>query len=332
MNVVILQTAFLGDVLLTLPLAAAVKRVFPDATVTFVTTPSASDMASAFGAVDVVVPFDKRGVHSTMQSQQELARSLQSSRTTIVLVPHKSIRSALFVRSINADIVVTYRDAAARWVASKHIDVPSGLHDAERHLNLLKPILPLGMSLPRLDECVPLRVAHDPTYDRTDAAPVAVLAPGAVWATKRWPAERFRELAIRLVHAGMHVRVIGDASVRDVTMGLADVENLAGETTMRQAAAIIGQSSILVANDSAPVHLASLQQVPVVAVFGPTAPEFGFGPFGSNTMVLQRTDLSCRPCSDHGTTQCPLTTHDCMNGISVDDALAAVNTILQRSR
>lgn len=162
--------------------------------------------------------------------------------------------------------------------------------------------------------------------------PFVVLAPGAAWATKCWPAERFRELAKRLAHEGMYVRVIGDASVRNVASGLAGVENLAGETTMTQAAAVIGAASILVANDSAPVHLASLQQVPVVAIFGPTAPEFGFGPFGSNTMIIQRDDLACRPCSDHGTMKCPLTTHDCMNGITVDDVFSAVQTILQRSR
>ncbi len=139
---------------------------------------------------------------------------------------------------------------------------------------------------------------------------------------------RVRELAQRLVHEGMRVSVIGDSSVADVAAGVAGVNNLAGSTTMLEAAGVVASATILVANDSAPVHLASLQNIPTIAIFGPTVPEFGFGPFGSNARVLQQEHLRCRPCSDHGTQECPLGTHECMTSITVESVYDQIQRLL----
>ncbi len=327
MNVVVIQTAFLGDVLLTLPLCVAVKRVLPEARITFVTTPSAAAMLASVSCIDRVVAYDKRGEHATRAQQKELAASLKSTEKTIVLVAHKSWRSALFLRSINADISVAFADSPAKWFATASVTVPSGLHAAERNLLLLKPLLEIGVSLPRLLDCVPIALTDGKAESRS-MVPHVVLAPGSVWKTKQWPSERFRELAQRLLHEGIRVSVIGDASVADVATGVAGVENLAGTTTMLQAASVVAQATILVANDSAPVHLASLQNIPTIAIFGPTVPEFGFGPFGSNVRVLQQEHLRCRPCSDHGTQECPLGTHECMTSITVESVYDQIQRLL----
>lgn len=317
MNVIIIQTAFLGDVLLTLPLCSAVKQAIPEAHVTFVTTPTAAAMLASVMCIDRVVAYDKRGEHATRAQQQDLAASLKSNEKTIVLVAHKSWRSALFLRAVNADFSVAFADSPAKWFASVTVAVPSGLHAAERNLLLLKPLLGLGVSAPRLLDCVPIALSYV-DIETSSTSPHIVLAPGSVWKTKQWPVERFRELADRLVHEGMRVSVIGDASVADVAAGIAGVNNLAGATTMQEAAAVVARATILVANDSAPVHLASLQNIPTIAIFGPTVPEFGFGPFGSKAVVVQNENLRCRPCSDHGTQACPLGTHECMTSITVD--------------
>ncbi|MFN5874945.1 MAG: glycosyltransferase family 9 protein [Ignavibacteria bacterium] len=331
MNVIVVQTAFLGDVLLTLPLCAAVKRTVPGATVTFVTTPAAASMVAYADVVDRVVEFDKRGKHRSLQQQKELAQSLGGDKTA-VLVAHKSWRTALFVRSIPADISIAFADSPAKWFASVSIEVPRGLHAAERYMQLLAPLLSMHTSMPSLSDCVPIRLTDRSIASMRRDQPHVVLAPGSVWATKQWPAARFRALAAKLVHEGMRVSVIGDASVSDVAHGIEGVENFAGATSMSEAAGIVAQSTILVANDSAPVHLASLQNVPTVAIFGPTVPEFGFGPFGSHVTLVQRQELQCRPCSDHGTKACPLGTHECMTSITVEEVFGHIQHLLQRSR
>lgn len=328
MNVVVIQTAFLGDVLLTLPLCQAVKNVFPQAHLTFITTPSAAAMVAGVRCIDRIVAFDKRGKHKTLRGQRELAAELSSKSEMYVLVAHKSWRTALLLRSLHPDYSVAYRDSPAKWFSDVAVHVPSGLHAGERYLLLLKPLLKVGQQLPTLSECTPVELQpRDTASSDGESKPHIVLAPGSVWKTKQWPAMHYRALAERLVHQGMRVSVIGDASVADVASDLPTVVNLAGKTSMQEAAQIVAGASILVANDSAPVHLASLQNVPVVAIFGPTIPEFGFGPFSRYSRVVEQ-NLTCRPCSDHGTEECPLGTHECMYTITVDMVADQIQHIL----
>lgn len=332
-RIIIVQTAFLGDVVLTLPLCAAIRRVRPAAEVVLVTTPAAAEFVRGLGTVDEVVAFDKRGSHRKLSDQKRLAESLSRGARTTVLVPHKSLRTALFVSSIGAERVVTFADAVTRWIATEVVPYPSHLHDAQRHVQLLSPLVNVGAKLPDVADLLPIELREDlppelMPWDLSSAAPRVVLAPATVWPTKQWPVTRMRELAARCLHEGLQVCVIGDASVSGVMNGLDGLKDLTGRTTLRQAASVIATADAVVANDSAPVHLASLQNVGVVAIFGPTAPEFGFGPLGSRARVVQLDDLECRPCSAHGGTRCPLGTHACMTGISVDAVFETLQSIL----
>jgi heptosyltransferase-2 len=100
-----------------------------------------------------------------------------------------------------------------------------------------------------------------------------------------------------------------------------------GRLTLLQSAALIGRARLLVTNDSAPLHFASALGTPVVALFGPTVPEFGFGPVGDGDLALGVMGLACRPCSDHGPPACPLGHHRCMRDLGV----ATVVTALEES-
>jgi heptosyltransferase-2 len=97
-----------------------------------------------------------------------------------------------------------------------------------------------------------------------------------------------------------------------------------GRLTLRQSAALIEGARVLVTNDSAPLHLAAAMGTTVVAIFGPTIPEFGFGPRGPQDRALGVVGLSCRPCSRHGPPSCPLGHHLCMKSLTVDDVLQAI--------
>lgn len=332
MRVIIVQTAFLGDVILTLPLCAAVRKQFPHSKIIMVTTPAASDLLRGLSIIDDVIAFDKRNTHKGIRQQRQLAGSLASTESTTVLVPHKSLRTALFVRSLRADRVVTYDDAATRWIASDVVPYPQHLHDTQRHLELLRPLIVPEEDIPSVESLLPLPLADtsraDLPWNASSSAPRIVLAPATVWPTKQWPVDRMRQLARALLHEGMQVCVIGDSSVAGVLADVVGVQDLCGRTTLQEAAAVVASADCVVANDSAPVHLASLQNVGVVAIFGPTVPEFGFGPLGTRSRVVQRSDLECRPCSAHGGSRCPLGTHACMTGIDVETVENAVQSIL----
>jgi heptosyltransferase-2 len=102
----------------------------------------------------------------------------------------------------------------------------------------------------------------------------------------------------------------------------------AGELGLRASAALLARAAVLVTNDSAPLHLATAVGTPIVAVFGPTVPSFGFGPRGRRDVVVEHPSLGCRPCSAHGPQVCPLGHHRCMRELSVETVAAAVEAVL----
>jgi len=323
----VVQTAFIGDILLTLPLLRALRAELPEAELVFVTTPLGAEIVQGLAFVNRAVAFDKRGKHRSRSAMRSLAASIGD--VDALVVPHKSYRTMRLVQLLNAPFIVTYADAWARFGATVRVPYPAALHDADRHLHLLQGLLP-GASWTK-ERLVPMTLATEDDQDvaRTltqACGPYVVLAPGTAWPTKQWPLQRMQELARMIVGAGRSVVVIGDTSVQGRIAGNG-ILDLAGRTTLGQAAAIIGLSDAIVGNDSAPLHFASLQNVPTVAVFGPTVTAFGFGPFSSRHAVVE-LDMPCRPCSPHGTAVCPLGTHACMLDVSTTSVMTALRSVL----
>jgi heptosyltransferase-2 len=150
------------------------------------------------------------------------------------------------------------------------------------------------------------------------------LAPGSVWATKRWP--YYPELVAALDGPVVVVGGPDDAPVADAIVAQAPgrVHRAAGALSLRASAALIARARVLVTNDSAPLHLATAVGTPIVAIFGPTVPEQGFGPRGAGDTALGHATLSCRPCSAHGQRVCPLLHHRCMKELAVETVVAAL--------
>jgi heptosyltransferase II len=120
---------------------------------------------------------------------------------------------------------------------------------------------------------------------------------------------------------------LGDEISRAVGSAGGRAVNACGQLTLRQSAALIGRATVLVTNDSAPLHLATAMGIPIVALFGPTVTEFGFGPVRPGDVALGVDALLCRPCSPHGPLQCPLGHHRCMRDLSVEAVIAAIEEI-----
>src|SRR5262249_58906489 len=132
---------------------------------------------------------------------------------------------------------------------------------------------------------------------------------GSVWATKRWHPDGFAGVVRAMRDEGARVVVLGapgeQAIAEDVVRragGGATV--LAGRTDLATLVAVIDRLALLVANDSAPMHLACARDRPVVAVFCATTPALGYGPWGPRARVVE-VDLDCRPCARHGGPRCP---------------------------
>jgi heptosyltransferase-2 len=172
-----------------------------------------------------------------------------------------------------------------------------------------------------------LLAAHDATND-----PLIAVAPGSIWATKRW--RFYPELARELDRLGRIVVVGGPgdgAYAREISQAThGSAIDATGQLSLLASAALIARASVLVTNDSAPLHLASAMNTPTVAIFGPTVTAFGFGPLASRRAVMEVQGLECRPCSSHGPMTCPLGHFRCMLDLGPERVLAAVREIMER--
>jgi len=332
-TVTIVQTAFLGDVLLTLPMAAAIKQSMPWAHVRLITTPAAATFVQGLDVVDEVIAFDKRGKHAGWKGMKAFAQFMRCDAHAVI-VPHHSMRTSMLVRLMQPTWSCTFRTAWSRWFCTETIPYPAALHDADRHLRLASVLTgelrtkeelgPISLSTPA-DMHAVARLLDE----RGVRKPYVVVAPGSVWPTKRWPIPHSNALAGLLADRLQRVVVLGEIALAGSIPERTNVVDLCGQTSLREAAAVIAGATVVVCNDSAPLHLATLQHIPVVAVFGPTVPEFGFGPFGDRSRVVEEAALACRPCSPHGTASCPLGTHACMENIEPIRVLNAMNEIVE---
>ncbi len=165
--------------------------------------------------------------------------------------------------------------------------------------------------------------------------PLFGVSPGSVWATKRWLPGRYAELIRRLAEKYGYRSVLfgssGDRPLCDEIAAESGVDplNAAGALTLLQSAALAARCTAVVSNDTGMSHVAAAMDTPVVAVFGPTVPAFGFVPHGPGHQVVE-IPLDCRPCSSHGGNRCPIGTHDCMRGIAVERVIEAVAVQLDK--
>ncbi len=159
-----------------------------------------------------------------------------------------------------------------------------------------------------------------------------VLAPGGGRATKRWPLSYFKTLAEQMQKTlGLDLVVVGGKTdsflCEEIFRGNSgNIQNLCGKTSLLETTAVLKNSSGLVTNDTGVMHMASAFSKPVVALFGPTVKEFGFFPFRTPNIVLEKP-LECRPCSFHGTDKCPLEHFRCMREIYPEEVLKAVTRL-----
>jgi heptosyltransferase-2 len=332
MATLVIQTAFLGDVVLTTPLLSALAPLYGPVDV--VTTPIAAPLLETHPAVRTVIPYDKRGADRGWGGVRNLARRLKGERYARAYLPHRSLRTAALAFLARIPARIGFRGGWS-FLYTEARPKPRTGHETDRLMALADGAS--GVYRPQLrptaeDEQIVTQVLEEVGLDGD--VPFVALAPGSVWGSKRWP--YYPELAHRLAAKRIPVVVVGGPADLDegsqIVAAVAAAQRVAAQNTcgrlsLRQSAALIGRAGLLVTNDSAPLHLATAMGTPIIALFGPTVTEFGFGPVRAGDVALGVDGLQCRPCSSHGPPQCPLGHHRCMREITVEAVLAAIEEI-----
>lgn len=362
---VVFNTAFIGDLLLSIPFMRRIKRLRPGDELVLICRPGLGGFFQVSGLVDEVIELDKKNT----QSVQKMLRALSDKQIHFLFCPHESYRSAYMVRKIKAKVKVSYRQWWNAPFFDERVRRPMYWPEALRALALLEPYdedLSRRLEKLRSDknfhnspqrdtvEIWPHKIASDlslyaePQVDVVRSVlsrfqlhrPFAVIAPASQWATKRWTEDGFVNLIHLLSERGLNVYLVGTLSEADLCMRIEktagaistriDVRSIAGQTNLVELHALLSMAEVIVTNDSGSMHMGAAAGRPVVAVFGPTTLDLGYRPWSDLSCVVQ-LDLPCRPCGRHGHNRCPIGTHECMKKITPEMVISLVDRLRQRS-
>ncbi len=338
-RILIIQTAFLGDVILSTPLIKALRELFPDSFISYLLIPETKKVLENNPYLNEILVYDKRNKKGPIQFFRMVGK-IKERGYDLAVIPHRSIRSALLSYLSNISQRIGFDNSVGSFLFANKVHYVKNVHEIERNLLLLSdfdyhPINVNPELFPSSDDYSYARnLLHD--SDIREDEKIVGIAPGSVWATKRWLPERFAEVADLLQQkSGVKVVFLGSEEDEKLCKRIAGQMKtqsviLAGKTDILQSAAIISLCRVILSNDSAPVHIASAMKRPVVAIFGSTIPEFGFAPYGEGHLIVQKK-MECRPCGIHGKQKCPQKHFNCMKEITTEEVFKAVVSILRTS-
>jgi heptosyltransferase-2 len=321
MRVLLIQTAFLGDVVLATAVANSLKAAHPQAEVHLLVRRGNEGLLLHHPALHRVWVWDKS--RHKLRHLWQLSVQLRALAWDVVVNLHRFATSGWLTWRVPAREKRGFAKNPFSWAYTHryphHIGRPGApwQHETARNHALVADLCgtptPLRPSL------------HPAPDDYAAAAPYRlpgriVVAPASVWATKTWPPDKWAQL-LQLLPPDAPVLLVGAPSDKDLCQQLAAhhprATVLAGSLSLLQTAAVLDGARHLFANDSAPLHLASCMNTPTTAVYCSTVPEFGFGPLADQSTVVQYdAPLPCRPCGLHGKRRCPQGHFTCAQGIA----------------
>ena len=345
-NILIVKTSAIGDVIHTLPALNALRRKYPEARIDWLVEEAAADLVIGHKALDAVLVSRRKvwvrnlkqgKVLAAWQGFADFVKELRAIEYDLLVDFQGLLKSGIFVGLARAKRKVGFgrgmEHAECSYIFLNEPVPPVNMdqHAAIRELLLLKAIgigsedvvfdLPIGEE--QREKIGQLLEAEgvDPVK------PLVAINPMTTWETKHWRNERFVRVADQLLAKGMAVvfsgglqDVRGIDEIRAAMTGKA--ASLAGKTTLKDLAALYERVAVLITTDTGPMHLAAAAGTPVVALFGPTAP-WRTGPFGSGHKIL-RSELACSPCLKKHCDR----DHECMEQITVDQVVQATQAVL----
>jgi len=333
-KILIIETAFIGDAVLSLALAEEIRRHRPDIEIHYLVAPASASILTYSPSVTKAHSFDKRGADGGEAGISNVANRLNTENFDAIISIHESHRTAKLVSLLRVKYKIGTSSAKALLPYLTHsYQTPNVGRRTERILELARFFSDdINYStLPKLqfsDTLIP--------SDIQEQNNIVVFAPGSAWKTKKWSIQKFVEVGKALVNIGNTIVIIGShddmTESKEITVGIgARVIDCAGSVPLPVAGAIISRAKLVIGNDSAPIHIATACRVRSVEIMGPTVQEFGFVPPPELGIVIEQEGLWCRPCNSHGGDVCPTYGHECMNGISSQKVIIATKQLLEHA-
>lgn len=339
-NILIRGTNWIGDVIMTLPAVAAVRKTYPDARITMLVKPWVAAVFDLCRDVDEIFLYEQPGRYDGTSGIWRLARDLRERRFDIAVLLQNAIEAAIIARLAGIPIRIGYNSDARSLLLTHSVRRTKAIrrvHQIDYYVEMLKTAgfksdgRAVKLRLTPEYETLAEKMTADFGLQRANF--ICGLAPGAAYGpAKKWLPERFAAVADRLAKEhGAQVIMMGSAGDRtslDAVQSFARVPlvNLAGKTDLKQAIALIAKCGLFISNDSGLMHVAGALGVPTVAVFGSTNPA-STSPVGEKSIVIYK-HVPCSPCLKQ---VCP-TDFRCMQEIGVEEVYGTAQRLLAEER
>ncbi|GAA4444739.1 glycosyltransferase family 9 protein [Pontibacter saemangeumensis] len=322
-KILIIQTAFLGDVVLATALVEKLHAFYPEARLDFLLRKGNEGLLTKHPLLRQVLVWNKQ--EGKYKSLRKLLRQIRAERYDLVVNVQRFGATGILTALSGAKETVGFeKNPFSRLFTRRYVhDVQSGTHEVERNDLLIQSLTNAIPSRPKL---YPSQVDFAKVQELKQE-PYICMAPTSVWFTKQYPQAQWVQL-INSLDPIYKVYLLGSPADKkhcDEIISQSTnprVENLCGQLNLLQSAALMRDAVLNYVNDSGPMHLASALNAPTCAIYCSTVPRFGFGPLADFARVVEREEpLYCRPCGLHGYKACPEGHFKCARDIRTQQLL-----------
>jgi len=333
-KILVIQTAFIGDAILTLPMLQKLREEYPDSELDVISNPITSEIFSSSPVINNVIVLDKRGEHKSVFSLVKFARKLKEKNYTKLYSPHRSFRTSLIVLFSGIKNSYGFDNSSLSHVYKNIIKYDFNGHEVKRNLDLISSNNSNGWEI--LPDIIITSEQQKKVNDfliQNSLNNAIAVAPGSVWNTKKYSPEYFEKIIDYLTTKFYKIILIGSAKDEIICKSLAsrfeeNVISVAGKFSIIESIQMLKNVKLLISNDSAPTHMGVCANIPVLTLFCSTSPAFGFYPYNEKSGYLSFDDLSCKPCGVHGYDECPIGTFKCGNELYPQTVISKIEKML----
>lgn len=331
-KILVIQTAFIGDVVLATALIENLHQQLPEVRIDILVRKGNESLFESHPFLNQVLVWDKK--NNKYQNWVGLLFKIRSMQYDVVLNAQRFAATGAWTAFSKAKIKIGFDKNPFSFLFTNtvvHQFSEKGQHEIDRNHQLLSCLFETKVAMPKLYPAASDELAVI-NYQQT---PYLCIAPASVWFTKQFSSEKWVDLINQIPFEGPIYLIggPGDKLLCDQILqkiNRKSVVNLAGRLSFLASAALQKKAVLNYVNDSAPMHFASAVNASVVAVYCSTLPNFGFGPLSDHSFIVQTNEaLSCRPCGIHGKKQCPLKHFDCAKTIKMDQLIAPLLQVEQ---
>ena len=326
----VIQTAFIGDVVLATGLLEKIHQFFPTAEIDILVRDGNATLFTNHPYINDVLIWHKK--QKKYQHLLHLLQQIRSKNYDIVINAQRFAATGFLTAFSNAKLTIGFNKNPFSFLFTKKIQhqfsnsLVNSIHEIERNHLLIASFTDDVAGKPSL---YPSKADYEKVKPYKQEQYI-VIAPTSVWFTKQFPIAKWINF-IQALPVKFTIYLIGAPSDKTACEQIqqsangSNIINLAGQLSFLQSAALQQDAVMNYVNDSAPMHFASAVNAPTTAVYCSTLPSFGYGPLSDNSFIIEVTpNLPCRPCGIHGKKACPLGHFNCANLITNQQLLLSL--------